>query len=241
MSAIVVTGTDTGIGKTVFSAGLTAALQASYWKPVQSGQEEETDSQVVARLSGRPVLPEGYLLQLPASPHLSAEAEGLSIDPAMLDLPQIDGVLVAEGAGGVMVPLNREVLYLDLFASWGAPVILCARTQLGTINHTLLSLQALRGVGCDVIGVVFIGDAETEVEDTICQFGKVTHLGRLPMIDRLDQTTVAPELGEVPSAFPGGRSGADQPDGRSEGGNESLKKAFSTHIDIDTIKKALQP
>lgn len=241
MNAIVVTGTDTGIGKTVFSAGLTAALQASYWKPVQSGQEEETDSQVVARLSGRPVLPEGYLLQLPASPHLSAEAEGVTIDPAALDLPQVDGVLVAEGAGGVMVPLNREVLYLDLFARWGAPVILCARTQLGTINHTLLSLQALCGVGCDVIGVVFIGEAEEDVEQTICQFGDVAHLGRLPVIEGLDQTTVAPDLGGGRSAFLGGGSVADQPDGRSVKGNEALSKVLAAHIDIDTIRKALKP
>ena len=210
---IVVTGADTGIVKALFSAGLTAALSASYWKRVQSGMEEETDSQIVARLSGRPVLPEGYLLQLPASPHLSAEAEGVNIDPDSLDLPQVDGVLVAEGAGGVMVPLNREALYLDLFARWGAPVILCARTQLGTINHTLLSLQALRGAGCDVVGVVFIGEAEAEVEETICQFGKVAHLGRLPMIGGLDQ--------------PGGRS-------------EELFEAFTAHIDIDTIRKAIQ-
>ncbi len=250
MSAIIVTGTDTGIGKTVVSAGLVQALRASYWKPVQSGLEDETDSQIVARLSGRPVLPEGYLLQLPASPHLSAEAEAVTIDLDALSLPQVDGVLVAEGAGGVMVPLNREALFLDLFARWGAPVILCARTQLGTINHTLLSLQALRGAGCDVVGVVFIGEAETEVEQTICQFGKAVHLGRLPRIDGLENETVAPDLGEVRSAFPvlpeanlrfDGRSGADRADGRSKEGNEALAEAFAAHIDTDTIKKALQP
>ena len=153
-------------------------------------------------------MPEGYLLQLPASPHLSAEAEGVTIDPDTLDLPRVDGVLVAEGAGGMMVPLNREVLYLDLFARWGAPVILCARTELGTINHTLLSLQALRSAGCEVVGVAFIGEAEEAVEKTICQFGKVAHLGRLPMIDGL-----APE---------------------------TLATAFDKHIDLDTIKKAIQ-
>lgn len=185
MSAIVVTGTDTGIGKTIFSAGLVQALGATYWKPVQSGLEEETDSQIVARLSGGRTLAEGYLLNLPASPHLSAEAEGVEIDSTTLDLPEDDGVLVAEGAGGLMVPLNREVLYLDLFARWGAPVILCARTQLGTINHTLLSLKALRDAGCAVVGVAFIGDAEPAVEETICQFGKVAHLGRLPLIKEL--------------------------------------------------------
>ncbi|ATG34990.1 dethiobiotin synthetase BioD [Phaeobacter piscinae] len=191
MSALIVTGTDTGIGKTIFSAGLVQALAATYWKPVQSGLEEETDSQIVARLSGRPVLPEGYLLQLPASPHLSAESEGVEIDPDTLDLPDVDGVLVAEGAGGLMVPLNRKALYLDLFARWGAPVILCARTQLGTINHTLLSLKALRGAGCPVVGVVFIGDPEPAVEETICQFGKAAHLGRLPVLGELTSDALA--------------------------------------------------
>ncbi|UWQ92441.1 dethiobiotin synthase [Aliisedimentitalea scapharcae] len=190
MNALIVTGTDTGIGKTIFSAGLVDALQAVYWKPVQSGLEEETDSQIVARLSGRPVLPEGCLLTLPASPHLSAEAEGVEIDPNTLDLPQTDAVLVAEGAGGVMVPLNRDVLYLDLFANWGAPVILCARTQLGTINHTLLSLQALKIAGCDVVGVVFIGDPEPDVEQTIVDFGGVPRLGRLPMLSDLTPQTL---------------------------------------------------
>ncbi|KII11979.1 dethiobiotin synthase [Phaeobacter sp. S60] len=191
MSALIVTGTDTGIGKTIFSAGLVQALAATYWKPVQSGLEEETDSQIVARLSGRPVLPEGYLLQLPASPHLSAESEGVEIDPDTLDLPDVDGVLVAEGAGGLMVPLNRKALYLDLFTRWGAPVILCARTQLGTINHTLLSLKALRGAGCPVVGVVFIGDPEPAVEETICQFGKAAHLGRLPVLGELTSDALA--------------------------------------------------
>ncbi|AUQ53598.1 dethiobiotin synthase [Phaeobacter inhibens] len=191
MSALIVTGTDTGIGKTIFSAGLVQALDATYWKPVQSGLEEETDSQIVARLLGRPALPEGYLLQLPASPHLSAEAEGVEIDPDTLDLPEADGVLVVEGAGGLMVPLNRKVLYLDLFARWRAPVILCARTQLGTINHTLLSLKALRDAGCLVVGVAFIGEAEPEVEDTICQFGKVAHLGRLPVLRELTSDALA--------------------------------------------------
>ena len=190
MSAIIVTGTDTGIGKTIFSAGLVQALEATYWKPVQSGLEEETDSQIVSRLSGRPALKEGYIFQLPASPHLSAEAEGAEIDPDTLALPETDGVLVAEGAGGLMVPLNRKALYLDLFASWGAPVILCARTQLGTINHTLLSLQALKIAGCDVVGVAFIGDSEPEVEQTIVDFGGVPRLGRLPVLEDLTSETL---------------------------------------------------
>lgn len=194
MSTIVVTGTDTGIGKTVFSAGLVQALAGSYWKPVQAGLQEETDCQIVARLTGQPVLPEGYRLQLPASPHLAAEAEGKEIDPAKLPLPDHAGPLVVEGAGGLMVPLNRTCLYLDLFARWQAPVILCARTQLGTINHSLLSLQALDGMGCSVLGVVFIGQPEPEVEETICQFGKVAHLGRLSILSDLNAQALAAEF-----------------------------------------------
>ncbi|MGR3615081.1 MAG: dethiobiotin synthase [Paracoccaceae bacterium] len=197
MSALIVTGTDTGIGKTVFSAGLVQALGAVYWKPVQSGLEEETDSQIVARLSGRPALPEGYIFDLPASPHLSAEAEGAEIDPGTLNLPMTDEVLVAEGAGGLMVPLNRDTLYLDLFARWRAPVILCARTQLGTINHTLLSLRALRDVGCIVVGVAFIGDPEPEVEETIVQFGNAPVLGRLPLLADLTPDSLRDAFGQA--------------------------------------------
>lgn len=188
---LVVTGTDTGIGKSVISAALVQALGASYWKPVQSGLEEETDSAFVARMTGRQVLPEAYRLQLPASPHLSAEAEGVEITLAQLALPEGAGTLVVEGAGGVMVPLNRRELFLDLFAYWRAPVVLCAATRLGTINHSLLSLMALKDLGCPVVGVLFSGDPAPEVEDTICQFGQVPHLGRLPHLDPLTPVTLA--------------------------------------------------
>jgi len=189
MTRFVVTGTDTGIGKTVFAAGLTEMLGATYWKPVQSGLEEETDSQIVARLSGRPTLPEAYRLKLPASPHISANAEGAWIDPARLTPPDADP-LVVEGAGGLMVPLNNDTLYLDVIAGWGLPVILCARTALGTINHSLLSLAALRAAGADLHGIAFIGKSEPQVEDTITRMGKVRRLGRLPFLADLTPATL---------------------------------------------------
>ncbi len=185
MNTLVVTGTDTGIGKTVVSAGLAAALGAAYWKPVQAGLDDETDSDFVARLSGQEVLPESYRLKQPASPHISAAADGIEIDSARILLPKTQTPLIVEGAGGVLVPLNRQMLYLDMFARWQAPVVLCARTALGTINHSLLSLRALRGAGVVVAGVIFVGDAEPEVEDTICSFGAATHLGRLPILPDL--------------------------------------------------------
>jgi dethiobiotin synthetase len=181
MTRFIVAGTDTGIGKTVFAAGLTGLLRATYWKPVQSGLEEETDSQIVARLSGRPALPEAYRLRLPASPHISANAEGVQIDPDRLALPDVSP-LVVEGAGGLMVPLTNDLLYLDMIARWRVPVILCARTALGTINHSLLSLAALRQAGVPVHGIAFIGEIETRVEETITRMGGVRRLGRLPIL-----------------------------------------------------------
>ena len=170
---------------------MTQALGATYWKPVQAGLQGETDSQTVARLSGRPVLREAYRLKMPASPHLAAEDEGLEIDPGRLVLPEFGGLLVVEGAGGLMVPLNRKTLVLDTIADWNAPVVLCARTALGTINHTLLSLMALRGKGCEVLGVAFVGDPVPAVEQTICEIGAVKRLGRFPMLDALQPDTVA--------------------------------------------------
>ena len=191
MKPVVITGTDTDIGKTVFAAGLTHALAAQYWKPVQAGLDGETDSQTVARLSGALTLPEAYRLIMPASPHLAAEAEGLEIDPARLALPPTNGFLAVEAAGGLMVPLNRRTLFLDVIARWQAPVILCARTALGTINHSLLSLAALRQAGAPVIGIAFIGDTNPAVERTICDFGAVAHLGCLPKLAPLTRDTLA--------------------------------------------------
>lgn len=191
MNAVVVAGTDTDVGKTVFSAGLCAQLKAGYWKPVQAGLDGETDSEVVARLSGCTILPEAYRLRLPASPHLAAQSEGIRIVPHALSLPRCRTPLVIETSGGLMVPLNRQMLYLDVIARWGQPVILCARTRLGTINHTLLSLMALRSRGCRILGVVFIGDAEPEVEASILEMGGVTGLGRLPFLAELDAKSLS--------------------------------------------------
>ena len=187
----VVTGTDTGIGKTVFSAALAAAIGATYWKPVQAGLEGETDSQTVARLAGARVLPEAWRLKMPASPHRAAAAEGIEIDPAGLILPQLPGPLVVEGAGGLMVPLTADVLFIDVFARWHAPLILCARTSLGTINHTLLSLEAIRTRNIPLLGVAFLGDANKDSEATICRLGHAKNLGRLDRITRLDKDSLA--------------------------------------------------
>ncbi|GBH32005.1 dethiobiotin synthase [Sphingobium xenophagum] len=194
MSIHVVTGTDTGIGKTVFAAGLAAALGAHYWKPIQAGVEPDGDKEEVARLSGLPashILPEAYRLNTPASPHLAARIDGVEISLARLALPQVDGPLVIEGAGGLLVPVNEQLLMADLFAHWGQPVILCARTALGTINHSLLSIEALRARNVRIAGIAFIGEPHEENERIIPQLGNVRSLGRLPLLDPLNPATLA--------------------------------------------------
>ena len=193
MSAIIVTGTDTEIGKTVFSAALTAALGASYWKPVQAGTDEEGhgDAETVARLSGRPVLPSAYRLKTPCSPHRAAEIDGVTIDRERLVLPQVEGPLVAEGAGGVLVPVTRQMLFADLFAHWGRPVVLVARTGLGTINHSLLSIEALRSRGVPILGIAFVGEGVEDSEATIAAIAGVKRLGRLPRLPDLTRETLA--------------------------------------------------
>jgi dethiobiotin synthetase len=182
---IIVTGTDTGIGKTVFSAALAGALDGFYWKPIQAGLDDETDSQTVLRLSGlaaERVLPEAYRLRTPASPHLAAERDGVTIDHEALLVPETERPLVVEGAGGLLVPLTRNVTYLDLMARWRVPVVLCARTALGTINHSLLSIEALRARGVAMLGIAFIGEENVESERIIVEMGKVRRLGRLPHV-----------------------------------------------------------
>ena len=189
MTRFVVTGTDTGIGKTIFSAALARATGAPYWKPIQSGLEEETDTEIVARLASVPVRAEAYRLVTPASPHIAAEIDGVNIDVEKLAPPP--GDLIVEGAGGALVPVTRTTLYADLFAKWQVPVIVCARTALGTINHSLLTIEALRSRGVPIHGLAFLGDAVEDSEAIISGISGVRRLGRLPVIDPLNGETLA--------------------------------------------------
>ncbi len=186
--SIVVTGTDTGIGKTVFAAALAGALGLPYWKPIQAGLDGETDSALVARLTGCAIRPEAYRLTTPASPHRAAEIDGIAIDVARLVPPKEPHVI--EGAGGVMVPLTRDTLQIEVFARWRLPVVIVASTRLGTINHSLLTIEALRARGIPMIGVAFSGVANEDSERTVCEMGNVRLLGRLPLLGSLDAGTL---------------------------------------------------
>ncbi len=183
-----VTGTDTGIGKTIVSAMLVRALDACYFKPIQAGLDEATDTDMVKALSGQSAdrfFSEYYRLKEPASPHLSAAMEGIEIDIEQLHLPVTDRPLIVEGAGGVMVPLTHSVLFVEVFAKWQLPAIVCTRTSLGTINHTLLTLEALRAWNIPILGVIFVGHAHEENERIIPHLGDVKHLGRIPILASL--------------------------------------------------------
>jgi dethiobiotin synthetase len=193
MSRFVISGTGTGIGKTVFAAALVGALKARYWKPVQAGREEETDSQIVARLAGASadqILPEAYNLKLAASPHLSAAREGITIEVGKLTPPALENLII-EGAGGVMVPMTETLLSADLFAQWQIPVIIIATTQLGTISHSLTAIEALKARNVPIHGIAFVGDVHEDNEAIIPKLSGVRRLGRLPGLYPLEPEALA--------------------------------------------------
>ena len=182
-----ITGTDTGVGKTVVSALLTLNLPGSwsYWKPIQSGMPPlapSTDRADVAAWTGLPperLLPEAFRLALPASPHVSAAAENVTIAMSALARPGTAGPLIVEGAGGILVPINGHETMLDLMAALAFPVVLVTRTALGTINHTLLSLAALRQRGLTIAGLVLNGEPVPTTTATLRAWGGVPLLAEL--------------------------------------------------------------
>ncbi len=202
MKKLIITGTDTDIGKTVFSAALMLGLETSkqnphYWKPVQSGITDGVDTRTVQKITNLPderFLPERYIFSEPLSPHRAAEIDGLEINIDQLsnanNIPESDGIMIIEGAGGLMVPLTRDNLQINLYKKWNIPVILCARTALGTINHTLLSLEALWSRNIPIKGIVFIGEENLDNIRTIAEFSKVRILGHMPKLNAIDDVTL---------------------------------------------------
>ena len=191
---LIVCGTDTNVGKTVVSALLVQGLGATYWKPVQSGLEGGGDRERLCRLLNLPDerwLPEAYRFQAPVSPHWAAEQENCCIHPNQLVLPAIPGPLVVEAAGGLMVPLNRQWLQIDQLQHWRLPLILVARSGLGTINHTLLSLEALRLRKLPILGLVLNGPSHPDNPKTLEQFGGVPVIAELPPMPNLTAAALA--------------------------------------------------
>jgi dethiobiotin synthase len=201
MNGIFVTGTDTNVGKTVVCAAMMHRLRphaaVRYWKPVQTGIEVDDDAEVVRALGGcaqAEIAPSAVRLPRSLSPHLAARLAGQRIDVAnVMSHVEASGDRVRwimEGAGGVCVPLNEEDLMVDLMVRLAAPVLVVARTTLGTINHTLLTLDALRARKLDVVGVVMVGDPSPDNRAAIEQFGRVPVLGEMPRLEVLNPSTL---------------------------------------------------
>jgi dethiobiotin synthase len=190
-----VTGTDTEVGKTALSALLCAALDANYWKPIQTGADEDSDSRTVAALAQLPptrILNEIYTFGPPVSPHLAARWASEHIDLARIAIPHEvrSQPLIVEGAGGVLVPVNENQFMLDLMRHLQLPVVLASRSALGTINHTLLSLAALRAGKVEVAGVVLIGEPNSDNREAIERYGNVRVLGEIPKLAPLNRAAL---------------------------------------------------
>lgn len=180
----IVTGIGTDIGKTVVSAIITQALDASYWKPIQAGELENSDSIKVQNWTSDSVtiLQEKFRLTQPMSPHAAAEIDGVEIAKEAFQLPLVEGDLVVEGAGGLMVPLNQKgLLLIDLFKEWNLPVIVVSRHYVGSINHTLLTIEALKNRKINIEGIVFVGDENEATESFILNYTDLKMIARIPL------------------------------------------------------------
>ena len=190
---IFVTGIGTGIGKTVVSAVLVEKLKADYWKPVQSGDLHDSDTGAVKRLisNTKSVFhPETYKLSQPFSPHKSAAIDGLSINAANFVLPETSNKLIIEGAGGLMVPLNRSFFIIHLIKQLGVEVVLVSKNYLGSINHTLLSVYALQHEGIPIKGIIFNGVKDIYSKDIILEYTGLELLGHIPEYNQLDKAAI---------------------------------------------------
>lgn len=192
-SQFFVTGIGTNVGKTVVSTILTEKFKAHYWKPVQAGDLDYSDSIKVRNLTSKDctILPEKYKLNTSASPHLAAEIDNISIELCDFELPNIHSNLIIEGAGGVLVPINNHGnTYLDVIKKFNLPTIIVSQHYLGSINHTLLTLEILKKHHVQVEGIVFVGEENTPTESIIEKITNVKILGRIPLTETIDSSFI---------------------------------------------------
>ena len=193
MRRLFVTGIGTNVGKTVISAILTQKLQADYWKPIQAGDLNNTDSMKVSQWVDNTIStihPEAYRLTQPMSPHAAAERDGININLNDIISAETTRNLIIEGAGGLMVPLNKNDLVVDMISHLQAEAVLVSRHYLGSINHTILSIEALRSRNIPITGIIFNGDDNRDTESIIKSVCAVPILGRIPDIDNLNQHSI---------------------------------------------------
>ena len=189
----IICGTDTDVGKTLISSFFVRGLKSFYWKPIQSGIETETDSQSILRLSGikkEKILKEAYIFEKPVSPHWAAEIDGKKIDINLLNLPKIDGSIVIETAGGLMVPITRNFLQIDQIRKWNLPVIIVCRSSLGTLNHTLLTIEALKKRNIKILGLIINGEKHFDNPKTLREFSKLPIIAEFPRLNNIDKNNL---------------------------------------------------
>ena len=185
----IICGTDTDIGKTLISSFFVRGLNSFYWKPIQSGIESQTDSQTVktlAQVSKDKIIKEAYVFTKPLSPHWAAEIDQKTINFDMLRLPKVNGPLIVETAGGLMVPLTRNFLQIDQIKKWNLPVILVCKSSLGTLNHTLLSIEALKSRNIEILGLVVNGKKHLDNPKTLVEFSGMPLITEFPHIKKID-------------------------------------------------------
>lgn len=189
-----VTGTDTDIGKTVVSSILVSGLKADYWKPIQAGRDPISDTEFVKKATGfrdDHFHEESFDLTEPMSPHAAAEIDGVSIGFHDIQEPETKrDHLIIEGAGGLIVPVNDDQYVIDLIAHFGYPAFLVAKSGLGTLNHTLLSLEAMRNRNIPIFGVVLVGNKHDSNEEAIIKYGRIQRLFRLPILPDINSESV---------------------------------------------------
>ena len=193
MRKIFVSGIGTGIGKTLIAALLTEKLKADYWKPVQAGNLDDTDTDLVKRLISNTQSvfhPERFRLTAPMSPHAAAEIDGVEIKLSDFKIPETTNNLVIEGAGGLLVPLSKELFIIDLITHINAEVVLVSQNYLGSINHTLLSAEALKSRNINVTGIVFNGETYPQGEQIILQLTGLRCLARVPQMNDISRESI---------------------------------------------------
>lgn len=199
----IVTGIGTDVGKTVVSAIVSEALQSSYWKPVQAGDLDNSDSIKIGKLTDHvTVLKEGFCLTQPMSPHAAAEIDGVKIELEDFTIPEVEGNLIVEGAGGLMVPINSDGLtYADVFQKWNLPAIVVSRHYLGSINHTLMTIEILKSRNVEIEGIIFVGDENQATESIILNNTELKMIARIPMAEELNKAFILSEAEKLRKQF----------------------------------------
>jgi len=195
MKQYFITGISTDVGKTIVSAIVAESLKATYWKPIQAGDLHQLDSGTVASLTNNvTIIPEGMTVSQPMSPHAAAQIDGVNIELSDFELPFVKGNFVVEGAGGLMVPLNDDgLMIVDLMEEFALPTILVSRHYLGSINHTLLSIEELNNRGLEIEGIIFVGEENLDTENVILNYSNLKMIARIPEVNKIDKEFILRE------------------------------------------------